>query len=84
MIIHKSVRTTIEMANLLLGLILAANLMGHENPMSFGLGIMVSILVVSFYVLQTIKTKVKSKKCEKCAELILKDALVCKHCHSET
>lgn len=72
------------MTNLLLGSIIAANLMGHENPVSFGLGIMMSILVISFYVLQTIKTKIKTEKCKKCAEIVLKEALVCKHCHSET
>jgi hypothetical protein len=71
------------MTNLLLGLILSANLMGHDNAISFGLGIMLGITVIVLYMLQAVRMKAKTKKCNKCAEVILKGASTCKHCHSD-
>lgn len=72
------------MTNLLLGLILAASLVGHDSPTFIGLGIMIAIVVIGLYVLQTVVMKVKTKKCEKCAEVVLKEASICKYCHSES
>lgn len=71
------------MTNLLLGLILSANLIGHDNALSFGLGVIISFTIVVLYLLQTVRMKAKTKKCEKCAEVVLKEASMCKHCHSE-
>lgn len=65
------------MTNFLLGLILATILMTLK-----GAGPALGLVVFAIVVLAAFTSRIRTKKCNQCSETVLKDAVVCKHCHN--